>query len=83
MKDWAAGLTPISPVMVVAPVVVISDSPKITKLPAVPRLTGNGPAASAATGPARPSAKETTTAITIEFLLNPLMCFIYFVFLFN
>jgi hypothetical protein len=39
----AAGLTPISPVIEVVPVVEIPVFARITKLPAVPRDTGAGP----------------------------------------
>jgi hypothetical protein len=39
------GLTPISPVMWVVPVVEIPDFDRITKLPAVPRFTGGSAAA--------------------------------------
>jgi len=41
----AIGLTPIDPTTVVVPVVVIPVSDRITKLPAVLRFTGLGPAA--------------------------------------
>ena len=45
----AAGLSPISPVMWVVPVVEIPDFARITKFPAIPRSTGCGPAANAVT----------------------------------
>jgi hypothetical protein len=45
MAVAAIGLTPISPTTVVVPVVVIPVSVRITKLPAVLRFTGLGPAA--------------------------------------
>jgi hypothetical protein len=50
MKLAAAGLIPIFPVIVVAPIVVVAVmavSPRIAKLLAVPRFTVAGPAASA------------------------------------
>jgi hypothetical protein len=43
MKLAAAGLNPRFPVTAVVPVVEIADFARITKLPAVPRFTGNGP----------------------------------------
>jgi hypothetical protein len=69
INDWAAGLTPISPVIAVAPVVVIAVSANIAKLPAVPRLTGNGPAANAVIGPINPSAKQTKKIVVLILFL--------------
>jgi hypothetical protein len=48
MDAAKAGLTPRSPVIEVPAVVVIPVFDRITKLPAVPRFTGVGPAAMAA-----------------------------------
>jgi hypothetical protein len=44
---WSIGLTPISPVIKVVPVVEIPDFANITKSPDVPRFTGAGPNARA------------------------------------
>ena len=49
MAVAAIGLTPISPTIEVVPVVEIPDFARITKLPAVPRSTGCGPAATVVT----------------------------------
>jgi hypothetical protein len=65
----ATGLTPISPVIAVDPVVDIPDFARITKLPADPRLTVAGPAASRGAVPTRPSIKVATNT-PIEALLN-------------
>jgi hypothetical protein len=53
-------------VIAVAPVVVIAVSANIAKLPAVPRLTGNGPAAAnAVIGPINPSVKKTKSVVVM------------------
>ncbi len=49
----AIGLTPISPVIKVVPVVEMPDLAKATKLPAEPKLTAAGPAARAVVDPER------------------------------
>jgi hypothetical protein len=76
MAVAAIGLTPMFPVIEVDPVVEIPDFARTAKLPADPRFTAAGPAASAAIGPVKPNTKETINALTIEFLLNLFMCFI-------
>jgi hypothetical protein len=65
---------PTSPERVVAPVLVTLEKPRTEKLAAAPR--DGAVAASAAIGPTRPNARETTTAVTIKFLLNLFICFI-------
>ena len=65
----AIGLTPISPVIEVDPVVEIPDFVRITKLPADPRFTVAGPAANVAFGPTRPNINAKPNTVT-ETLLN-------------
>ena len=72
----SAGLIPMSPTTEVVPVVDIPVFERTTKLPAVPRLTAAGPAASAMLGRARVATRESAT--TIEFLLNFFICIIYY-----
>jgi hypothetical protein len=72
----AAGLTPISPVTWVAPVVEIPDFARIAKLPVVPRTIGNGPAALASgTGAKTPVnmdiTKDSTTSVARTLLMRP------------
>src|SRR5450830_1909791 len=70
-----AGLTPISPVTEEVPVVEIPDFARITKLPAVPRTTGAGPAAFASgTGAKTPVnmdiSKDSTTSVAKSLLMR-------------
>jgi len=69
MAVAAIGLTPISPVIKVDPVVDIPDFAKMTKLPADPRFTAAGPAASVTLGPMRLSTEATVNTIA-EVSLN-------------
>jgi hypothetical protein len=64
----AIGLTPISPMILVDPVVEIPVLERITKLPADPRFTASGLAASAAIGTIRPSTQVTATATETMFI---------------
>jgi hypothetical protein len=65
----AAGLSPRSPVMEVAPVVEIPVFARMTKLPDPPRLTIAGPAANRAC-PDGASTNKTATIVLHDFLLN-------------
>jgi hypothetical protein len=70
----AAGLTPISPVTWVVPVVEIPDFARTTKLPAVPRFTAAGPAALASgTGAKTPVnmdiSKDSATSVAKSLLM--------------
>jgi hypothetical protein len=47
MAVWSIGLTPMSPVIRVVPVVDIPDFANIAKSPALPRFTGSGPSIAA------------------------------------
>ena len=71
MAVAAIGLTPMSPVMVVAPVVEMPDFAKIAKLPAEPRLTVDGPAASSGAGLKKPTINASANALikTLSMLL--------------
>lgn len=57
-----------SPTTEVDPVVEIPVLARISKLPADPRLTAAGLAASAESGPTRPSTQEIASANAIELL---------------
>src|SRR5450830_1991908 len=69
-----AGLTPISPVIEEVLVVEIPDFARITKLPAVPRTTGAGPAAFASGTRAKTPvnteiSKDSATSVARTFLM--------------
>jgi hypothetical protein len=76
MAVAAIGLTPISPVIEVAPVVEIPAFDRITKLPADPRLTASGPAANVIMGP-----DKTNTGQIISVIDKNLLRFFIFYFL--
>ncbi len=62
----AMGLTPISPVIEVFPVVEMPDFARNPKLPEEPRFTLAGPAASAIVDPVRLSMNEMATMVCID-----------------
>jgi hypothetical protein len=55
------GLTPMFPVIAVEPVVEMPDFARMTKFPADPRFTSEGPAADAIVGASELIRKETAT----------------------